>query len=362
MGEPIQFDRSATNLCKGIAICIMVYFHLFGATDESWFSPVFPVMYHVLGPYGNICVVFFSLLTGYGFAVSNLNRDVPYPSRVFPKLVRLYSNYWIIFGLMFLLLPVISDRRWVDIYGADPLAFVQHFLVNALGMSHLLYGGGVCTLSQTWWYVSLALIVILVLPLLCSLWRRLGWWSMAVVLGVALLLPDFRYTGYIPSVLLGVGLADRDGFVKLNQKGRNLIGVCVRILLLGVVLFVWYRWRRFGLYQVLADTLGAWAVCQFGFDVLRPIPVVRPVLCWLGKHSGNVFYLHSFVLGAAYVTSPYVFSFKYDLLIWMATMAITCAASVALEWGKKLTHYQKPFSKLEQAFSARMPRYEGEST
>ena len=60
----ITFDKNATCLCKGIAICLMIYYHLFGATDLSMFQVVLPPVFGILGPYGNVCVMFFVLLTG----------------------------------------------------------------------------------------------------------------------------------------------------------------------------------------------------------------------------------------------------------------------------------------------------------
>ena len=56
--------------------------------------------------------------------------------------------------------------------------FSGKFLLNLLGLSHLVYGDGLYTLNQTWWYMSLALILILILPLLCRLMRRWGWGGM----------------------------------------------------------------------------------------------------------------------------------------------------------------------------------------
>lgn len=54
----ITFDKNATCLCKGIAICLMIYYHLFGATDLSMFQVVLPPVFAFSAPMAMICVMF----------------------------------------------------------------------------------------------------------------------------------------------------------------------------------------------------------------------------------------------------------------------------------------------------------------
>lgn len=349
-----SFDKSMTNLCKGIAVCIMVYYHAFGATDRMAFTAVWTPLLNILGPYGDVCVCFFVLLTGYGIGLISRERKIPYGSRVAVRFAKLYRNFWPVFLLAVLLNPLLStgDNRLTAVFGQEPFWFLSRFLLNFLGLSHYVYGGGAYTMNQTWWYLSLALILILVLPLLVFLWQRLGWKSLVLVTALAVLLPDVRYLGYFPCAMLGVCLARSNGFVAVHEKGRGPVGLLIRVVALGMILLLWYRMRQHIFQPLLADALAAYGVCQFAFDVLSPIPVLSPVLQWLGKHSANIFYLHSFVYSLWAPCSRFVFRFRYDLLIWALVMAVTCVISVLLEWVKDRAGYNRGFARLEKKLLA----------
>ncbi len=335
-----HFDKNVTNFCKGIAISIVVYFHLFGNADIDSYTAVIPFVRNILASYGN-GRVFFVLLTGYGFGVQSLNKDVSYSKRILPRLCKLYRSYWIVYACMFALFPIMTlgANSLTAVYGTNPGEFVQHLVLDFLGLTHLVYGFCSYTLNQTWWYISLALVLILLLPLLCCCWDKWRWKSFVVVLLLAVMLPDVKYIEYIPAATLGVCLAGCNGFEKVNQKGNNILGVFVRVLILGVILAIWYQMRQNEWYPVLVDTLVAWAGCQFAFDVLSCIPVLRQVVCWVGKHSANIFYVHSFVCYYWPRTYQLVHIIPVDLVIWIMTMALSIVISILVELLKSRTGY-----------------------
>ncbi|MDO4173747.1 MAG: acyltransferase family protein [Eubacteriales bacterium] len=350
MEQQDTFDRRATNVCKGIAICIMIYYHAFGASDLTTFQQVFPVLFRVLGPYGNVCVPFFVILTGYGLGLQYLHSPTPYPQMIGKRLLRLYQSYWPVFLIGFVAAPFLSRGKmdWTIAFGGDGLLqAIQRFLLNLLGLSHYAYGDGVYTLNQTWWYMSLALFLILFLPLLCWLWKQWKWGGLLFVTAAAMLLPDLRYLAYFPAAMLGVCLAGCNGFQALHRMGKGVLGLLIRILAVLAILAAWYKLRQHGIYPVLADSFAAWGICQFSFDVIGRIPVIHTVLAFLGKHSANLFYLHSFVYCYWISTADFVFQFHYDLLIWAVILLLTLALSLTLEWLKRVIHYHAIMSNLE---------------
>ena len=75
-----QFTKKQTNICKGVAICIMLFHHLF-FSQESW-----PLYYHeiqigstpligFIARQGKICVAIFVLLSTYGLTFS-INKNI----------------------------------------------------------------------------------------------------------------------------------------------------------------------------------------------------------------------------------------------------------------------------------------------
>lgn len=353
------FDKNATDLCKGIAVCLLVYFHLFGAYDESAYTAVIPVFRNIFAPYGNVCVVFFVLLTGYGFGVKYCRRREPYSRQILPRLLGLYQNYWFAFAVMLLVYPLLrlSTRPLSLIYGETFSVIAERFLLDFFGLSHFVFDFAPYSLNQTWWYMSLALLLILFLPLLCVLVRRAGWGTLAFALLLSLLLPDVRYLEYFPAAVLGVCLAKSDGFVRVRNKTATPLGVAAHFPALFAGLLVWYRMRQNGLHIVLADTLAAYLICQFAFDLLAPVPVLWEILQYLGKHSGNIFYTHSFLFVYWRLIPSFLYGFHYDLLIFAVTMGCSVLLSIGLEWLKKITGYNRLFARLRERLTAQLPTF-----
>lgn len=362
MNSVQSFDQRATNLCKGIAICIMVYFHLFGAQDETTYHTVIPVIRNVLAPYGNVCVVFFVLLTGYGFAAKNLRRREPYSRQILHRFLNLYQSYWIVFLLMLLIYPFLSspERGLTAIYGTTVMNFVERLLLDFLGLAHFVFKSATCSLNQTWWYMGLAILLILLLPLLCSMWRAIGWGTFGIVLVASILFPDIRYLEYFPAAALGVCLAGGNGFVQIQKKTRRLGGIIIHFIVVFLILFMWYRMRQHSCWIVQADTFAAYGICQFAFDLLFPIPGLHNVLQWLGKHSANVFYVHSFVLVYWPKLSRFVYSFQWDWLIFFVTLGISLILSLIIEQIKKRTMYNQLFAFLGERWMGKLPMFQTE--
>lgn len=191
----LRFNKNATNCCKGVAVCLLVYFHLFGVQDDTTYTAVIPVLRNILAPYGNVCVVFFVLLTGYGFAAKHISAKEPYSRQIVPRLWGLYQGYWFVFATMFVIYPLLCspNRSLSIIYGDTLFVFVERFLLDFLGLSHLVFQFAPYSLNQTWWYMSLAVLLFLFLPLLCALYREIGWWMLGLVTALSMALPDLRY-------------------------------------------------------------------------------------------------------------------------------------------------------------------------
>lgn len=75
-----KFTKQHTNLCKGVAICIMLFHHLFFRQD-SW-----PLYYHkiclgtkpligFIATHGKVCVATFVLLSAYGLTFSMMKNN-----------------------------------------------------------------------------------------------------------------------------------------------------------------------------------------------------------------------------------------------------------------------------------------------
>ena len=62
-------------------------------------------------------------------------------------------------------------------------------------------------------------------------------------------------------------------------------------------------------------------------------------LGFLGKHSMNIFLIHSFYRDVFF--HKFTYSFYYAWLDYIVLMAISLVTSIVLEWFKKLIRYEK---------------------
>lgn len=70
-----EFTKKETNVCKGVAICIMLFHHLFFRQD-SWSLYYYKIQIRskpligFIAAHGKICVTIFVLLSAYGLTFS----------------------------------------------------------------------------------------------------------------------------------------------------------------------------------------------------------------------------------------------------------------------------------------------------
>lgn len=113
------------------------------------------------------------------------------------------------------------------------------------------------------------------------------------------------------------------------------------------------RQNRF--YIVQADALAAYVVCQCVFDLFFPIPGLRQILEFFGKHSANIFYTHSFLLAYWPNVSTFLYSLHYDLLIFAVTLALSLLLSLLLEQLKKWSGYSQLCASVKEHCMERLP-------
>ena len=95
----------------------------------------------------------------------------------------------------------------------------------------------------------------------------------------------------------------------------------------------WYsKWGRNHFEFVLNGLIPVSVIC-WSYEFLINLPVIREILQFMGKHSANVFYIHSFI--RAKWIGNFVYSFGHAFLIWFVLMASSIVISIFLEGIKK---------------------------
>lgn len=350
----MEFSKKDTLMVKGIAILMMYFHHNFlrmsRFEDYTIISTPFQdITIYSIAQFCKICVALFLFLSAYGMTISykKCAKDYEFSvNDVYQITIKRYFSmmfgYWFVFAGTLLAAVFIDLPRLEKIYGAG-LNAVFHGIFDFLGLTELL---GMDAFIHTWWYMGLAIVLILIMPLLLRLYAKIGF----LIVPLAFLLPrilrldaESDLIRWLFTGALGIWCADRNIFVKLkewkickNSKLSAIIKAVAEILILTGI----YKFRKSGVgneYLELADGLGAFFIIAFSFEFIGCVKWLKKLLEFLGKHSMNMFLIHT-VFRAIWF-DEYIYGFKYVGLIMLALVVVTVFLSMLIEWVKKQIHY-----------------------
>ena len=150
----MEFSRHDTTVIKGIAICLMLYHHLFGFSERLTEVTYVSLFYfngtnlaECLGAFGKVCVPLFTLLSGYGCYMSSC-RTNDTQAIVQRQITRLYKGFWTVF---FICLPIlIYEHR------ALRSQLLYEIIYNFLNISTSFNG--------EWWFILPFTVLLIFFP------------------------------------------------------------------------------------------------------------------------------------------------------------------------------------------------------
>lgn len=349
-----MFTKNETNICKGIAIILMLFHHLFNdfeeyAGYEVSYWPFTSDRIYFWALLSKICVAVFVFLSGYGIAQTfrrKFGDRIP-EGREISLFIRkrywkLMAAYWFVFILTLLCQPL--GRTIFDAYGKDRKEILLYFVIDFFGASYLLETP---TLNPTWWYMSIALFIILLVPAVVCLMRRYG--AVPVFFlgtgGIFFLKTLNSSTFYLFAMMLGVLCCETDFFERFQHavgksKGLNAAVGATEIICFAVLLSYRTNYSMWG----IVDGLLALDLACMAQTFLGKLPVVSGMLQSLGKHSGNMFLTHNQIYSFYFL--GFFYSFRNWALIAAVLTAVTWALSILLEWLKEKLHYNRLMDKM----------------
>ena len=357
------FGKQQSQIIKGVAIILMAFHHCFIPVKgnlDGYSITFFPFTYAQVtefAAFSKICVSLFSFVSGYGLFLSFRNRldskgrnSVSHWLR--QRYIRSFSGYWLIVVLSWIISGFI-DARPLKVYVQNSrLAGGVYALIDFLGLGNLF---GTPMLNGTWWYMSAAFVFIMLVPALFLMLCRFG---NACTFAVLIIIPRLfsKYPGalsplsFLPVLCLGMICARTDFFGRIDAL--NARGIPSRLLLtlgstaLCVVLYriacrlpdetCWdIKWDIFPL---------AYIVCIY--LTLARIPWVDRFLAFMGKHSANIFLVHTFY--RVIYTKSFVYERGHFLSVIAVLMVMSLGTSFVIEGLKKLIRYERFTSGLEK--------------
>lgn len=342
---------------KGVAILMMLFHHCFESAGryagyELNFFPLTEAQTITIASFFKICVALFVFLSGYGITKS-LGKTPPdsYAQQIGKRTFSLMSGFWFIFVLCIASAVVIMPSM-LKVYTSEHiLNSLLYIIYDFLGLSELF---GTPTLLGTWWYMSLALIIIAIMPLLYKFYKKFGW--------IALFIVTFLLNGFVKksfndeivnydmirwifTLELGMVCADKNTLVKIKSfkliKKNNTVDYIVKLMIYSMIFVFCIYTRRFMDWSVsyIRDGLIPMFVVIYCYTILAEIPLLRNVLWFLGKHSMNIFMSHTIL--RAYFLKDFLYGMKYSMLTFLVLLVLSVLLSIIIDLLKKYSGYDK---------------------
>ena len=359
----MKFTKEHTMQMKGIAIIILLFHHCFLnaqrwatvpyeklATTKGWgyypisFAPFSSHTIQYLASFSKICVAMFVFMTGYGMWVSyeSQKKKTTMSNYIKKRMVTLMTGFLIIFVVTEIL--AIPTGRFIEVYGHD-FRSVDYMIIDALGLAKLL---GTPLFCLTWWYMSLAIVLIMIFPFVHSIMEKYQW----VVVVASIIVPRACGFGqstdlfrYLLAYTLGMYFAQHDLLARIKEKfmKQNVAGKLLSLIvsLIGLAVIIkcrqnaWIGWK----YLDFWDGFAAMYMIVISYIYILNGKWIVKGLGFLGKHSMNIFLIHSFYRDVFF--HEFTYSFYYAWLDYIVLMAISLVTSIVLEWFKKLIRYEK---------------------
>lgn len=359
----MKFTKEHTMQMKGIAIIILLFHHCFLnaqrwatvpyeklATTKGWgyypisFTPFSSHTIQYLASFSKICVAMFVFMTGYGMWVSyeSQKKKTTMSNYIKKRMVTLMTGFLIIFVVTEIL--AIPTGRFIEVYGHD-FRSVVYMIIDALGLAKLL---GTPLFCLTWWYMSLAIVLIMIFPFVHSIMGKYQW----IVVVASIIVPRACGFGqstdlfrYLLAYTLGMYFAQHDLLARIKEKfmEQNVAGKLLSLIvsLIGLAVIIkcrqnaWIGWK----YLDFWDGFAAMYMIVISYIYILNGKWIVKGLGFLGKHSMNIFLIHSFYRDVFF--HEFTYSFYYAWLDYIVLMAISLVTSIVLEWFKKLIRYEK---------------------
>ena len=354
-----SFSVQDTFAVKGIAI-LMMYIHHNFLSPARWgksfvdFWPLTEKLTVNVAVFFKICVSLFVFLSAYGLTIKykewiNRNNKTANSLNFFFVANRLYKlelNFWFIFVLALLYSNVMGFGHFAKTYGSGGGAYLK-CIIDGLGLAYLFK---MPSFNATWWYMSLAVLIIILFPVLFFCYKHIGCIIVVVswLLPIAMNLPvkgDDFYR-YLPCMFIGIWMADSSLLSLIYNKLKEmsvrkrymlLSGSFVVIVLMAI--FSMYCRKYLGNYSVpLFNAILAVLIVVWVYSALNNNDLWT-VLAFLGKHSMNMFMTHTFL--RAYWYHDFIYSFKYAWLDTLVLLVITLLLSIVIEKVKDISGYNR---------------------
>lgn len=303
----LTLSKQDTSVMKGVAIIAMLC-HLVYNCQPEWVS-TYPYWLTMLGVLGKVCVAIFLFCSGYGLATqyekilfktsdtkAKIYRTLIF---IFKRFVKFYSSYWFVFLIFVPITIFFFDRPLSVVYGEN-VNILKRLFFDLLGVQ------GFQSYNITWWFNKLIILFYLLFPIFFIAVKKTKWFGLlcsfvlmryANKLGVAnyydIMLWQFPFLLGIGWVLYQEKVSKWSNWIE-KHLGLIIIGVSV-LLLLGILQRLYNIVPLGNITGVRVDGLLCLLLALCVALILRRMKYTYMLLSFLGKHSMNIYLIHTFL-------------------------------------------------------------------
>lgn len=302
-------SKQDTSVMKGIAIIAMLCHHVYTCQPE-WVE-AYPSLLTTIGGLGKVCVAMFLFCSGYGLAVQYEKLiacttgliDKVRVTFVFilKRLIKFYSAYWFVFLIFVPITVFCFDRPLSAAYGENMNVW-KGLLGDLLGVQ------GYSSYNITWWFNKLIILFYLSFPIFYALIKSTKWIGLVVSFIAMRFTNKLGVFNYYEMFLwqfpfvLGIGWnIYQNKMVRLAQMVKqHALWIKVGLILL---LCIGILQRHYGIIPfghivgVRFDGFLTLLILLCVTIILRNIQLFYSILSFIGKHSINIYLIHTFLNG-----------------------------------------------------------------
>ena len=296
-----------------------------------------------------ICVGVFAFLSVYGLTLSMKKRYENYEftnKEASLFVVRRYIAILAMFLIPFLFCEIVTHvMGFTGRYGEGRTEQAGNFLMDMLGLGDIF---GTKMMVGAWWYISFLVVITVFMPMVIRGYKHYGWLliPMFLIPGQLFLNNNVNMTKWLFAVPLAVCFAD--GKVLERLKAFSLVRISwlnklLKFLISTVILLVLFKlrasaWGKEYLQFALNGFIPAIFI-YWSYEFIIELPVLKQILIFLGRHSADIFFIHSFIRGIWYRKESY--SFHYAGLILLVLLGASLGISIVLDIVRRLIRYDR---------------------
>lgn len=355
------FTKKDTALVKGVAIIMMMFHHSFWDKDIVKAFHVTPQILSfgqliTLGKFCKLCVALFVFLSAYGMTISlkRINPELRFTrEQITGYLKRRYFNLmkgWLFVFAFCEIYAWFYEQLQTDRYGDHLVQSIVYFIIDGLGLADLF---GTPLLVRTWWYMSLATVIIAIFPLLVMLYRKVGTIGFLIFAVVFPRVIDIQYEPLMTWFLviaMGIVFADKNLLARMREFNivkNRYFDKLIKLVVCVYGLYVCIHVREYSdvdfFYELRHGLMCIYLIYMIN-EFISPIKYLNSFLRFVGKYSMDMFLIHTFIRGIFY--QDFIYGFKYPLLIMLVLFSLALGVSILIELVKRLCGYNKLMERL----------------